>query len=110
MITQYQPKCANNTCIPESTLHQPISQELVDSQSTTTTTQDRGNVGSGTQYKVNSQPKTVAQPVYQAFYPAARPVPVTTQVEGSSYGGSQTTTNTQYEEHTITNGQAFSTK
>ncbi|MBU1750130.1 MAG: hypothetical protein KKA73_20795, partial [Chloroflexi bacterium] len=36
------------------------------------------------------------------------PVPTHTETSGRSWGGSKTTTNEQYEEHTITNGEAFS--
>lgn len=35
------------------------------------------------------------------------PTTTNTSTQGKSWGGSQTTTNTQYEEHTVTNGEAF---
>jgi len=50
-----------------------------------------------------------------SWYPMAYPSvsvsfgPTRTEGRGRSWGGSRTTTHTQYEEHTITNGEAFST-
>jgi len=49
----------------------------------------------------------------QRFYPmsfmAPAQLPTKTETNGHSWGGAQTTTNTEYQEHTITNGKIFGT-
>jgi hypothetical protein len=45
---------------------------------------------------------------YPMFYPSSAIISSQTQGKGRSWGGSQTNTHTAYEEHTITNGEAFS--
>lgn len=42
--------------------------------------------------------------------PIPFPLSITTETSGRSQGGAQTNTHSQYEEHTITDGQAFSTE
>ncbi|MGB9872763.1 MAG: hypothetical protein ACPLYD_14045, partial [Anaerolineae bacterium] len=44
----------------------------------------------------------------QMAYPVYYPVPTVTTTQGRSRGGAQTNIHTEYEEHTITNGEAFS--
>ena len=46
---------------------------------------------------------------YPMTYPSPAFVPTRTDAKGRSYGGSRTTTQTRYEEQTVTNGEAFST-
>ncbi|NOX61185.1 MAG: hypothetical protein GXP42_04460 [Chloroflexi bacterium] len=62
---------------------------------------------SGIQLYLDNQ-KLINETLYDIRYLLAAPVRTHTETEGRSWGGSQTTTNTQYEEHTITNGEAFS--
>ena len=48
--------------------------------------------------------------IFELSNPVYQPVPTMTESQGKSWGGAQTTTNTAYEEHTITNGEAFSSE
>ena len=48
--------------------------------------------------------------IFELSYPVVQPRPTRTESQGSSYGGSRTVTHTSYEEHTVTNGEAFSTE
>ncbi|HOT93195.1 MAG TPA: CARDB domain-containing protein [Anaerolineae bacterium] len=92
--------CSSGTATP---------QEMIKQQSTTVQTQDRVLGANSTQYTVNEQESTMTvQPVYQVSYPTLRQLPTRTETQGHSLGGAQTTTHEQYEEHTITNGEAFS--
>ncbi|RMD58301.1 hypothetical protein D6833_13030, partial [Candidatus Parcubacteria bacterium] len=52
----------------------------------------------------------LVQRVYPITYNEPHFVPTETQTKGTSRGGAHTTTHTQYEQHTITNGQAFSSQ
>jgi hypothetical protein len=76
-------------------------------QKQTIETQDYNNASKGTLIE-RSEDINYYQPVYQMSAPIYKPVPSTTISHGSSNGGSHTTTHEQYEEHTITNGEAFS--
>jgi PKD repeat protein len=69
-----------------------------------------GGIAKGSAHIVESQgtSSTSFTPVYQLSVPLYQPVPIVTETKGRSWGGAQTTTHEQYEEHTITNGEAFS--
>ncbi len=62
----------------------------------------------GVRYAQAETGELLAQSVYQLKNALTAPVNTTTKTSGQSRGGSQTTTHTTYEEHTITNGEAFS--
>lgn len=49
------------------------------------------------------------QPIFNLSYPAPRPVPIRTDSNGRSWGGSRTVGHSEYKEQTVTNGEAFST-
>ncbi|MEM7531669.1 MAG: LamG-like jellyroll fold domain-containing protein, partial [Chloroflexota bacterium] len=60
-------------------------------------------------YNTNSN-EIFAQPVIRIEAPRPSFVPTQTSTRGSSRGGSESHTHTQYEEHTVTNTQAFSSE
>jgi hypothetical protein len=62
----------------------------------------------GLQFTYGQTGQLIADRLYEISEILAAPVRTTTTTQGRSWGGSQTTTNTKYEEHTITNGEAFS--
>ncbi len=70
-------------------------------------TQDR-SYGSRKLTGSTSDSRAFSEQYYQLQYPLAQPTQTTTNTGGRSWGGAQTTTSTQYQEHTITNGEAFS--
>jgi PKD repeat protein len=72
-------------------------------------TQNVTRGATGVIYSQNPQAQSITiQPIVQAVFPEPRPM--LTQTSGRSHGGAQTTTTEQYEEHTITNGEAFSSE
>ena len=62
----------------------------------------------GTQFSVQSD-QLLSKSLFELSHSLIAPRYTHTESSGHSWGGSQTTTNTQYEEQTITNGEAFST-
>ncbi|MBC8253937.1 MAG: hypothetical protein H8E35_07905, partial [Ardenticatenia bacterium] len=98
------PKCLNQGLAKLET------QVAVNLQSQTAAQQDLARGDSGTNYRIESDQRTVAQPIYQVKYLQPKPQIVKTETSGKSWGGAQTTTSEQYEEHTITNGEAFSSE
>jgi hypothetical protein len=94
-VEQFMPKTADPKIIAEK-------------QTQTAKSQDLAKAGSGTQYSAYGQSNQIlVQPAIQISYPPQRPT--TTTTVGRSEGGSYSTTHTQYQEHTVTNGEAFST-
>ena len=63
----------------------------------------------GINYTLNRQNQVLAQGFNDISYQLARPRQTTTSTSGRSWGGAQTTTHEEYEEHSITEGQAFTT-
>ena len=61
----------------------------------------------GVQYAINQQGQLLAQGLYDISYQLSRPRLTETHTNGHSWGGAQTTTHEVYEEHTITQGEAF---
>jgi hypothetical protein len=60
---------------------------------------------------VSSDGSTVAATaLHQVAYPNAYPTSSDTMTSGRSHGGALTTTHTQYEEQTVTNGEVFSSE
>lgn len=47
-------------------------------------------------------------PLHQFVYPILTPSITQATIKGKSYGGALTTTSSQYQQHTVTNGEAFS--
>lgn len=83
----------------------PVEEELVlDSQ---LENQDQIPGGSGSELSRTETGEINVRPVFEIAFPA-RPVPTRTDTSGRSWGGARTTTHTEYEEHTITEGEAFS--
>ena len=59
------------------------------------------------QYAINQQGVLMARGLQDISYQISRPRYTETHTSGQSWGGSQTVTNEVYEEHTISEGQAF---
>lgn len=72
-------------------------------------TQGLVNSLDGIQYALNQQGQLIANGLQDISYAISRPRLTETHTNGHSWGGSQTTTHEVYEEHTITQGQAFTT-
>jgi len=78
------------------------------------TTQDKSASTAQSLFTVNVNPlnnsveRVVYQKAYPISYPIAAPQISRQETKGTSRGGSHTTSHTQYEEHTITNSEAFS--
>ncbi|MCA0352064.1 MAG: carboxypeptidase regulatory-like domain-containing protein [Chloroflexi bacterium] len=99
-----------NQCVPgcSSKVGTPASsQQTVNSQRTSQISQGR-SVGNHLHSGATSDARAVVEQYYQFSYPQQVPTQTTTSAKGQSRGGAQTTTHTQYKEHTVTNGQAFS--
>ncbi len=104
-LKQEQATCRNTSCKANTgSLANPLS---VDYQRPSVGTQDR-NAGDRKQAGVTANSQAFVQQFYQLAYPQYLPTQTTTNTQGRSWGGAHTTTNTKYEEHTITNGEAFS--
>jgi hypothetical protein len=89
----------------------PSSQGSITVNGANTSSQDRVSDLAGTYYAYS--PQSMAWSAFQAYpmaYPSPVFIPSTTVTHGSSHGGAQTTTAEQYEEHTVTNGEAFSSE
>ena len=63
----------------------------------------------GVQYAINHQGALIAQGLQDVSYAISQPRFTETHTSGKSWGGAQTTTHEVYEEHTISEGQAFTT-
>ncbi|MCA9952643.1 MAG: hypothetical protein KDE48_23500, partial [Anaerolineales bacterium] len=63
----------------------------------------------GINYSLGQQNQLLAQGLFDISYAISQPRFTETRTNGHSWGGSQTTTQTSYEEHTITEGEAFTT-
>ena len=97
------PKCL------QSGLSQLEQQEYVDMPQTMSN-QTSSYKGDGTYYHSTVDQQIVSQPVYQMNYLLPRQQIIQTDSTGYSWGGELTTTTTEFEEHTITNGNAFSSE
>lgn len=79
------------------------------STSTDTTCQNMTTASGGTRYTQSAQPGQITtQPLVAAHFPAS--IGSTTTTHGTSHGGAHTMSTEQYEEHTVTNGEAFSSE
>ncbi|MBP8121258.1 MAG: hypothetical protein KAZ26_01415 [Caldilineaceae bacterium] len=63
----------------------------------------------GVQYAINQQGTLLSRGLQDISYQISRPRLTETHTNGQSWGGAQTTTHEVYEEHTISEGQAFTT-
>lgn len=63
----------------------------------------------GIQYAINQQGALIARGLQDITYAISRPRYTETHTNGRSWGGAQTITHEVYEEHTITQGEAFTT-
>ena len=63
----------------------------------------------GVHYAINQQGALLAAGLQDISYQLSRPRYTETHTNGHSWGGSQTTTHEEYEEHSISEGQAFTT-
>lgn len=66
--------------------------------------------GAGRSMGVSSTGSTIQQSLPINVTVKIPPTPTKTETKGHSWGGSQTNTTEQYEEHTVTNGEAFSSE
>jgi hypothetical protein len=63
----------------------------------------------GVQYAINQQGELLARGLYDISYAISQPRYTETRTNGRSWGGAQTTTHEVYEEHTVSEGEAFTT-
>ena len=63
----------------------------------------------GVQYAINRQGELLARGLYDISYAISQPRFTETRTNGRSWGGAQTTTHEVYEEHSISEGEAFTT-
>jgi CARDB len=63
----------------------------------------------GIQYSMNQQGALISRGLSDITYAISQPRLTETHTSGQSWGGAQTTTHTELEEHSITQGQAFAT-
>ncbi len=63
----------------------------------------------GVSYAINQQGALLAQGLHDVAYAIDRPRLTETKTSGHSWGGAQTTTHTELEEHTLSESQAFTT-
>jgi hypothetical protein len=63
----------------------------------------------GVQYALNQQSALIGRGLHDISYAISQPRLTETRTNGRSWGGAQTTTHEEYEEHAISNGQAFTT-
>ncbi len=87
-------------------LKEPSDQQVVNEQSENAGSGDMAKGGAGTNYSQLNSTQVNVTPQYRLTIP--QPLPTTTNSQGSSHGGSLSTTTSQYQEQTVTNGQAFS--
>ena len=82
----------------------------VEDQTKTIGQQDYARPISGQDYVVDDSGTLKGKRRYDISFPLLHlpALQTTTTTRGSSHGGAHTTTHTEYEEHTITNGEAFS--
>lgn len=63
----------------------------------------------GVSYAIDQQSEVLARGLYGISYQLSRPRLTETKSSGKSYGGAQTTTHTEMEEHTLSESDAFTT-
>lgn len=90
----------------------PINDVDVNTQVLVSNNFDTENIAraiNGVQFAQLQTGQMLGRRLYEISVALTAPRQTTTNTSGKSWGGSQTITNEQYEEHTITNGEAFST-
>ena len=98
----WAPKCLTQPVSPS------LGQDTANDQKTTVNSQDLLTTKSGIEFSVNQSNEVYFRPTFDISFPVASPPPTRTETEGESWGGSQTVSTEEYEEHTVTNGEAFS--
>lgn len=109
-VDRAQSQDGTNRCSPCSSKaagsQSAESQSYLNTQAGYAQTQDLPASASPHTPVVDGNGRTRIQMAYPVYYP----VPTVTTTQGRSHGGAQTNTHTKYEEHTITNGEAFSSE
>lgn len=98
-----------SSCIPQG--HVIVGTDGISSLSTYTGrhNQDRSHGNSVTSVVHDQATQVTEASKYQQIsYPILQPVPMRTETTGTSIGGAYSTTTSEYQEHTISNGEAFS--
>ena len=95
---------SNGSCLSPSTDTNSESQNTIDSDS-----QGINNGVDNIQYATNNQGQLLERGLFDISYQLSRPRFTETNTSGRSWGGAQTVTSETYEEHTISEGQAFTT-
>lgn len=67
------------------------------------------NSMNGVQYAINQQGQLIASSMHDIAYAIQQPRLTETHTNGQSWGGAQTTTHTDLEQHTLSDSQAFTT-
>jgi hypothetical protein len=97
------------SCRPKSPILPVSGQQLAQDRALAVGIQDRNPGNQRIDYYSDGASSVGVRPVYDTSYPSLTlPVPSTTVTGGSSRGGALTTTHTEYEEHTISQSQQFS--
>jgi hypothetical protein len=103
-----QEQAKPNTFIPGQSTNVTVDTSVEVVLNNNFDTQGIVNAINGMRYAYTRNGDLIAKRLYDISYVLAQPVRTMTQTQGRSWGGAQTTTHEQYEEHTITNGEAFS--
>ncbi len=103
----------NNVCIGNcGSGTVAVTGAVVNENDRSADTEDRLSTGTGTSARVSHTDgvadEVVLRNVITMQYPVEPPRVTNQQSSGSSVGGARSVTSTSYEEHTITNGEAFS--
>ncbi|CAG0975137.1 Protease 1 [Anaerolineae bacterium] len=95
---------ANNTCLSSSPNVQASANAVQPPEF-------QGNGGSleGMQFALNQQGALITNGLHDVAYAISQPRLTETRTSGRSWGGAQTTTHTEMEEHTLSESQAFTT-
>ncbi len=82
--------------------------DVIDTQVRHTSDQESPGGGSGLSLSVDATNEIVFQPVVEVSFPVPRQLPVRTETTGKSWGGAHTTAHSEYEEQSVSTGEAFS--
>ncbi|MEI8081821.1 MAG: hypothetical protein WCI74_08255, partial [Actinomycetes bacterium] len=86
-------------------------QDYINQSAPTTPSQDRASGSGGTGYTYSPQSQTyAARQNYVVSFPVPTFVPTKTVTRGTSTGGAHTTTHTEFQEHTVSTADHFSTQ
>lgn len=89
----------------------PSDRERIIGNDPTVFSQDYASGIGGTHYEYSTQSSAwYSYQSYPVAYPAQAFIPSTTTSHGTSWGGAHTTTHTEYQEHTVSQSQQFSSQ